>query len=1186
MLFKFFFISLKFLLFLFTTLLLLLMAVYFGLQSSIIEQKLIPYLQPLIKEKSGFDVQIEQFRFDLFGHLYLNNLSLKKVDIDSNETIALGLKTLHLRYDIWQLIDKRIVINELSFDGLTLNAHLPLKKSSHQEPTSEDKASSLSHKELINLIGTPPIEFNLNKLEITPINIDLQLYSQEQNVHYKGKVAFNSSVLWSSSELHGTMAFSMDNSTLELLKNAKDKTKLLMHPMIDTQIKWQIKKSAKNLLLELKPIEFTLASGETNLFHNEAGKKVILDLEELKFRLNLKGTSELFNPTNTNLQWDLQQNFLTSNSYAEINDTYIGIDPLNLQLNLQGSITKIANALNKVAVQNRSKVDLKPMKVTLKKQDLSLIATPNYNLNLNTKVILESDENISKLNWQHPQAELFQQFNIEDLKFKQGKMKLSIEEQKWQLKGEFENNKILMNSDLNLKKLNTPFVLKPLSIINHQLSFVSDLKFREAQLATTLKLNKLKPILNLSLNVNNQAHNLLLNPSIELNLPQSLNHYVKELEPLNRVGDINLDIKGKVQVTHHKDNALDVNWSQHTKMPFKSDLKFTLKQLSPPKQGSLKIKGPLKTQLLLSHSSSAHYKSKISMQSKGIFYPPLKKPLALNFWIDNSFNESFSNIHSKANIVLNNKPFIKYNLHLIDKSKSFSLNSWWDIYADTKLKSFLPQLEPLEKIGNIHLQNQLNINLVHPFKTVKLLNPSQLKGLNTKVKFNGTLQQYGKNRDAQILIPKPLRFKHTIKWQEKRALLDATYNIEDFTVVDKLHLEQVSLGILADANHGIKPNAIVANIESNGSKVTLLSDKKPHIELSSLLLPLSLSVDGAVNQDANNLDLQQLKFSLGDRWLEQVLSGSASLDGKNSDIKGQTTFQLRDKLFKSPLPPLSGSGKLSIPWQMRLLESKWLSLQSEMIFDNLSLQSKELFVSGINGRFHIDEEIILHKDGNISFEYLLKTDPFQRVDFNRIEPYLNNQENLSIKTLKIADMTVGPIQAMIPIEQNLIQLQQFNMKLFGGHITGELYLNTAPKAWSFGLLMRVTQVDLRQILKDSNQFESAPISARIALEFDFSKRLLQGQIDITDISQSQLLQLLELLDPEHKDTQLDQVRDALGYAHPESVVIKMDGGLLNLSVSLSLLSNPITIRGLPLSPLIERFSADTLNQINQLPLKE
>ncbi len=1185
MLFRFFFISLKFLLFLFITLLLLLTAIYFGLQSSMVEQKIIPYLQPLIKEKSGFDVQIERFRFDLFGHLYLNNLSLKKVDTDSNTTIALGLKTLHLRYDIWQLIDKRLVIKELSLDGLTLHGHLPLKKSSHQEPKSEDKTSSLSHKELINLIGTPPIEFNLNKLEITPINIDLQLYSQEQNVHYKGKVAFNSSALWSSSELHGMMAFSMNNSTLELLKNAKYKTKLLIHPMIDSKINWQIKKHNETLLLELKPIEFILGSGKTNLSYHQAGKKIELALEEWNFRLNLKGVSELFNPLHTDLQWELQQNFLASNSYAEINDTYIGIDPLNLELNFQGSITTIANALNKVAIQNRSKVDLKPMKVTLKKQDLSLIATPNYYLNLNTKVILESDKNISKLNWQHPQAKFLQDFNIEDLKFKQGKTKLSIEEQKWQLKGEFEKNQISINSNLTLKKLNTPFVLKPLSIINHQLSFVSDLKFREAQLATTLKLNKLKPILNLSLNVNNKPKNLLLNPSIELNLPQSLNHYVKELEVLNRVGDINLDIKSKVQVAHYKDSALDVNWSQHTKMPFKSDLNFTLKQLSPPKQGSLKIKGPLKTQLLLSRSRLAHYKSKISLQSDGIFYPPLKNPLALNFWIDNSFNESFSNIHSKANIVLNHKPFMKYNLHLIDKPKSFSLNSWWDIYADTKLKLFLPQLEPLEKIGNIHLQNQLNVNLVHPFKTVKSLNPAELKALSAKIEFDGFLKQYGNNSNAQILIPKPLGFKHTIKWQEKRALLDATYNIEDITVVDKLHLKQISLGISADANHGIKPNAIVATIESNGSKVTLFSDKKPPMELSSLLLPLSLSLDGALNQDANNLELQQLQFSLGDGWLEQELSGSASLDGKNSDIKGQTTFQLRDQLFKAPLPPLSGSGKLSIPWQMRLLESKWLSLKSEMIFDNLSLHSKELFISGINGKFRIDEEISLHKDGNISFEYLLKTDPFQRVDFNRIEPYLNNQENLSIKTLKIGDTTVGPIQAMIPIEQNLIQLQQFNMKLFGGHITGELYLNTTPKAWSFGLLIRVTQVDLRQILKDSNQFESSPISARVALEFDFSKRLLQGQIDITDISQSQLLQLLELLDPEHKDTQLDQVRDALGYAHPESVIIKMDGGLLNLSVSLSLLSNPITIRGLPLSPLIERFSADTLNQINQLPLK-
>ncbi|MEA3228871.1 MAG: hypothetical protein U9P38_07355, partial [Campylobacterota bacterium] len=599
---------------------------------------------------------------------------------------------------------------------------------------------------------------------------------------------------------------------------------------------------------------------------------------------------------------------------------------------------------------------------------------------------------------------------------------------------------------------------------------------------------------------------------------------------LNKIGDINVDLNAKVQITHNNDDALDVNWSQHTQMPFKSDLKLTLKQLRPPTQGSLQIKGALKTQLLLSRSRSAHYKSKVSLQSNGIFYPPLKKPLPLNLWIKSSFNKSLSNIDSKANIAINHQPFIKYNLHLSDKSKYFSLNSWWSIHTDAKWKSFLSQLQPLEKIGNVHLQSQFNLNLMHPFRTIQLFNPSEFKALNAKIKFDGSLKQESNNKHTQILIPKPLRFKHTIKWQEKSASLDATYNIEDINLMEKLHLEKIFLEVLVESNHGIKPNAIIANIESNGSKVTLLSDKKSPMEVASLLLPLSLSLDGALNQDANNLELKKLQFSVGDGWLQQQLSGYASLDGNNSEINGYTIFQLRDQLFQAPLPPLSGSGKLSIPWQMRLSESKWLSLNSEMIFDNLSLHSNELFLSGINGKFRIDEEIVLHKDKNISFEYLLQTDPFQRVDFNQIEPYLNNQEKLSIETLKFGNTTVGPMQAMIPIEQNLIQLQQFNLKLFGGYIVGELYLNTTPKNWSFGLLMRVTQIDLRQALKESGNFKSSPVSARVALEFDFSKRLLQGQIDITDIDQSQLLQLLELLDPEHKDTQLAQVRDALGYA--------------------------------------------------------
>lgn len=1155
MLLKFSYLFFKFLLFLLVTILLLFIAVYFGLQSSLVEKKVIPYLQPLIKEKSGFDVQMEKFRFDIFGHLYLNNLLVKKSESDNNQTIKIGIKKLNLRYDFWKLFDKNILIKELSINGVTLYAHLPLQKSSKQNPKSKDENSTFSKKQLVELIGKPPVTFALHSFYIKPINVDVQLSNKEQKIDYKGKITYNSSAEWNNSGLNGMLTLSMNNSTLAFIKKTTDKTKLLMHPKIDTQIGWQLKE-------------------------NKEDKKIALALDAWKFQLNLKGESKPFNPLHTHLQWRVQQDLLASNTYFEQNSSSIRIHPLELHFNLQGSMNKIRN------IQNKFMLNLKPVQVNLMQANSSLQVTPDYHLNLDTQLALEHDKNRTTLNLKESQAKFTQDLNFKNLEMYQEKSRLSIAQEKWQLQGNFKKNQFVAESNFNVKELNTTFALKPFSIEN-QLTLVLDQKLRDSKLKTTLSLDQFKPLFNLSLNVDNAPKNLQLHPFIALNLPQSLDTYFKEAKPLRKVGDINLDLNASMQITHNKESALDVNWSQYyKKMPFQSDLKLTLKQLHAPTKGSLRINGALKTKLFLSRTQSAEYKSDISLKSRGLLYPPLKKPVPLTLRIKSSSNKSFNNIHSKANIALNHQPFIKYNLHVIDKPKDFSLKSLWSIHANTQWKSYLTQLQALEKIGTMHLQSQFNLNLIHPFKSVKLLNPSTLKGVQARVAFNGSLEQEHHNKYAQIVMPKPLEFQHTLKWQEKNASLNASYNIENMKLIKKMHLKKLFLGVRASVNDGKKPHTIIANVESNGSKVTLLSDKNSSIEMASLLLPLSLSIDGKLHQDANKLDLKKLQLSLGDGWFKQQLSGFASLDGKNSDITAHTIFQPRNQLFKTPLPPLSGSGKLTIPWHIRVSKSKYLALKSEMIFDDLSLQSKKVSLSGINGKFHINEALLLDKDKNISFEYLLKPDPFQRVDFNQIEPYLYNQEKLSIKNIEVGNTSIGPMQAMMPIDQNLIQLQKFNLELFGGYIVGKLYLNTAPKNWSFGLLMRLTQIDLRKALKkDTTHFKASPISARVALEFDFSKRLLQGRVDITDISKSQLLQLLELLDPEHKDRQINQVRDALRYAHPESVVMKMDGGLLDLNVSLSLMSSPITIRGLPLSPLIEKYGGTILNQVNKLPLK-
>jgi hypothetical protein len=79
--------------------------------------------------------------------------------------------------------------------------------------------------------------------------------------------------------------------------------------------------------------------------------------------------------------------------------------------------------------------------------------------------------------------------------------------------------------------------------------------------------------------------------------------------------------------------------------------------------------------------------------------------------------------------------------------------------------------------------------------------------------------------------------------------------------------------------------------------------------------------------------------------------------------------------------------------------------------------------------------------------------------------------------------------------------------------------------------------------------------------------------------------MLEIIDPDYEDPQLATVRSALRVAYPQWIKINMQSGLMDLQVKVSALPTPINVRNLPLTPLINHFGEDTLNEMNAMPLK-
>jgi len=243
-------------------------------------------------------------------------------------------------------------------------------------------------------------------------------------------------------------------------------------------------------------------------------------------------------------------------------------------------------------------------------------------------------------------------------------------------------------------------------------------------------------------------------------------------------------------------------------------------------------------------------------------------------------------------------------------------------------------------------------------------------------------------------------------------------------------------------------------------------------------------------------------------------------------------------------------------------------------------------VHNLNGSLTLEEELIVN-NGNAKFRYLLTPNPFQRVDFTRVQPYLSTQ-SLSIDKLSTAEQSIGPILASVMLKQNIFSLQQFDIDLFDGHASGKFYLDVSPGAWKLGLLSRMTHIDPRQLLDKNSKLrdsELSPINSRIAIEFDLPKRLMEGEITVSQMSRDQLLQLLDVIDPAHKDEQMAQLRTGLRFSHPTLIDINMQRGLMNLKVEIAGLGKAIRVTGLPLTPIIQQNASDLLLAIDQIPME-
>ncbi len=936
-------------------------------------------------------------------------------------------------------------------------------------------------------------------------------------------------------------------------------------------------------------LDATTEDISTTLFYaDNTREQLALDQQKLKISvqadagvLSLQEKLKLQQLSVSNLQYplDLSQEFYLEAETKQLDDlTFDGFGKLNSS---QVHFKQTSNDNNQI---NDSST-------------LSLQATPSFtfstrgrlsNLQALEKLPMGSDMHFNQLLQVSDFSLVIPQDNTKPVRISSPKDEVFIV-------GDLSDDQYNIRAKMSLKNLGLTPLAKPINILQ-RISLKGDTQWQKARIGVKTYLDE-KPLLAIDLPITNRPKELQFEPKVtaffERNLKQ-IHHSAKDV--LNETGELEVLFTGDTTVSHNADNAVDLDFTKLLDWPLSTNGDLSIKQNSNPTESQLQLYSPVKVQykLALDRNKNPSYLADINLDTATIKYPPIEAPLTINTTMSSRFNWPLDVTTADGVINISEKPFLNYRLSVIDKPEKLNIESHWQLDSSPQLAQSLSTLQPLELIGSTSLGFDLNGDVGHPYSsliemTEKLQDlDTLLPSLSGNISLIGRLSQSPENRGSQLKLYKPLKFSQNFRVKDQKLALAGNIQAPSFALEDQFAAKSADISFNAVAAPVNQPNSIVLDVQLKPAEVTLTTAVEPgstQPKLGHLITPLALNLSTVFNKNYSNIKLNSFQLKGGDGLLEVSASGGGATQSGDGQLEMLIKSRLKPDMWLKP--QIGGSGELALPMDLTLLGGKRATLGGKLELTKLSLEGENWAVNGANGSLVIEEELEITPEQGVSFLYTLDTDPFQRVDYARIQPYLDDRSQFSISQMAIDEKNIGPLTASLSVRQNLVHLQKLDLALFGGHLAGQLYADTKPGAWKFGLLGRFNNVRLNELLQESSSLkgmEENPVNARVAVEFDLNLFLLEGRIDISDISVLQLMQLLELIDPEYQDEQLSQVRSLLGVASPQWISIDMRRGLMDLEIALTTVPTTIKINALPLTPLLRQFAGVYLQELQQLPL--
>jgi len=317
------------------------------------------------------------------------------------------------------------------------------------------------------------------------------------------------------------------------------------------------------------------------------------------------------------------------------------------------------------------------------------------------------------------------------------------------------------------------------------------------------------------------------------------------------------------------------------------------------------------------------------------------------------------------------------------------------------------------------------------------------------------------------------------------------------------------------------------------------------------------------------------ELALGNRVAGTTLSLHGALDAgaerRSLSLQGELKQDL-SRLWGAPLQ-MQGSGRASV--QLRVDSGNlriYHALAAVRVAGaTIKLPHAGVSIESMDGEIPITADLVMDGGGM----HLLRSssiNSYSELRFADQHPLLSRHSFVSVARIVTPLATIAPLAGNLRIDDNIVALNQLELGVRGGHVTGLCIVDWRDDG---------ATVQLRVRASDVKSSHGEPFDGNSAVIVSTKDRTVEGRAEILRIGKRHLYDLLDLDDPHHADAAVNRVRRALSLGYPDHVRLTFKHGFADAKISFGGLARLVRVddlRGIPMGPLIDRLLAPLSRQ--------